>query len=160
MRGGPSRFLAPELQHNSDDETKPTCRPRKSSDVYSFACVCLQVSLHKARIILGHLLEQCLKLYTLRVPDLALIKSAQNRHQPVPPTFQDQDDLDIPDDLWKLMTDCWSVTPNARPETKKLLITLSAMNKRLESHSRRMSPGRGRGNARKIRSQHMSKLPW
>ncbi len=46
MRGGNFRWLAPELMlPELTDGESPSGRPTFASDIYSFACVCIEVRL-------------------------------------------------------------------------------------------------------------------
>ena len=110
---GSIRWMAPEL-HNPELFDIDGTRRTKASDVYSFACVVLEV-----RCCLpphGTILSFS-KLHTLNYPfsdisrDSTVIWKVMNGERPPRPVLEVLDDF-----LWAVVEECWRQHPSHRPE--------------------------------------------
>ncbi|TCD67327.1 hypothetical protein EIP91_000248 [Steccherinum ochraceum] len=108
--GGAVRWTAPELIE-PEEFGLPNRRPTFQSDVYSFACVCIE-------------------LYSLRPPwndlqrDYQVIKKVVDRERPARPTLPEGGK--VADDMWALISACWSHHPQQRPSARTLVYQLTA----------------------------------
>ncbi|EIN10219.1 kinase-like protein, partial [Punctularia strigosozonata HHB-11173 SS5] len=100
--GGNSRWLAPELL---DPELIEQIGFRRTpeSDVYSFACVCLELHTKKA------------PFYHLALDASVLIQILSGKRPPRP-TKEECFGLTISENLWDLMSRCWVAQPTKRPK--------------------------------------------
>ncbi|KAK1231118.1 hypothetical protein PQX77_005773 [Marasmius sp. AFHP31] len=94
---GTMRWLAPELLSGYE-------RPSKSSDMYSFACVC-------------HEIFTGLPPFAELTNDMAVMLAVHQGGCPSRP----QGVLELSDAMWALMTECWDKTPVARPTADQVL---------------------------------------
>ncbi|KAK1235366.1 hypothetical protein PQX77_001414 [Marasmius sp. AFHP31] len=99
---GTMRWLAPELL--SGDE-----RPSKTSDMYSFACVCYE-------IFTG------LPPFAELKNDMAVMLAVHQGRCPSRPQV-----LELSNAMWALMTGCWNTTPEARPTADQALKKVEEM---------------------------------
>ncbi|TDL22511.1 kinase-like protein, partial [Rickenella mellea] len=104
--GGHLRWQAPELLIPADSKEEVGNMTTKS-DVYAFACVCLEI-------------------FTGEVPfsdledDAGVIMAITVKHQrPSRPSTPASAELD--DTLWKIMMSCWATRPEDRPSTDELV---------------------------------------
>ncbi|KAJ3485001.1 hypothetical protein NLI96_g5252 [Meripilus lineatus] len=112
-RGGNPRWLSPELiepeQFPGQDQSR---RPTKASDIYSFACVCIE-------------------LYTKQEPfggqfvDGQITRQVMAGTRPSRPTFLGREGKVMDDTLWSLLTRCWAHNPEGRPTADLLVEKIS-----------------------------------
>lgn len=113
--GNKVRWTAPELL----SDTIP--RPTTKTDVYSFASVCLEVSLHSD---VHHRSSDSFhyKIFSRDVPyrnvdhDADVARLVIQGERPSRPLGDG-----VPDRLWDLMHDCWLATPTERPKMHVVL---------------------------------------
>jgi len=105
--GRNTRWLAYELFKKDEGKADPTTTP--ATDVYAFGCICYEV------------FTGVYPYYELRDEFQVLWAKNENTMPERRPS--------IPDDIWSLMTDCWSVEPSARPDSKQLVVRLKALGK-------------------------------
>ncbi|KAG6906993.1 hypothetical protein DXG01_011040 [Tephrocybe rancida] len=105
-KGGSTRWQAPELHDESDEEVQNTV----FSDVYAFGGVCYQI-------------------FTGKVPfyqfsrDATIISQVKRHKTPLRP-----DESGVPwqewgltESIWQLMEDCWKAAPEERPAVQKII---------------------------------------
>ncbi|KAK7680554.1 hypothetical protein QCA50_016335 [Cerrena zonata] len=95
-KGGPERWLAPEVLDNSD--------PSSSSDSFCFGLVCIEI-------------------YTgeIHFPDLLDARAIDNMSQGRFPSKPNT----MPDQVWALASACWNSIPTQRPTMQQVLTQLS-----------------------------------
>lgn len=115
---GSIRWMAPEL-HNPELFDMDGLRRTKASDVYSFACVALEVRCSEQP---NGIALSFSKLHTLNNPfsdisrDSTVIWKVMNGERPPRPALEMQDDS-----LWALVEECWRQQPSHRPEMEKVV---------------------------------------
>jgi len=110
MPGGAIRWQSPELLDPdlfNMDSSKPTC----ASDVYSFACTCVE-------------------LIAMRTPfeglnDYRVVVDIVKGKRPSRPTLPDGGM--VSDELWTLVNFCWAQEPSARPSAKDVVRHMDAI---------------------------------
>jgi len=101
VSGDVVRYSAPELIENNNVPST------KGSDTYSFAMLILEC-------------------FTEKIPfsdlsrDAAVIHARIRKRQCPPRPDGDSPNNRVSDDLWSLMTRCWSVKPDARPTMEQI----------------------------------------
>ncbi|TCD66580.1 hypothetical protein EIP91_001137 [Steccherinum ochraceum] len=109
--GGAVRWTAPELIE-PEEFGFPNRRPTVQSDVYSFACICVE-------------------LYSLQPPWVELQREYQVISKVVhggrPPRPKLPDGKDVSDNVWSIVTSCWSHKPRDRPSTTTIVQELDAI---------------------------------
>ncbi|KAJ7456411.1 kinase-like domain-containing protein [Mycena galericulata] len=101
-RGGSTRWLAPELMHPSAFECDRFVRT-PASDVYAFACVCLE--LHTGRPPFSDVPEEA----------TVLLKVVMQGERPARP------DTSMSNDLWALVTAAWAQRTRDRPDIEAII---------------------------------------
>ena len=124
--GRAPNWLAPELidQFQSSQPSKP-------SDIYSFGCVCIEVSdtyNHRSSIMIEP--NNFQKLYTGKPPYsglaiLPILRKVQNGEKPPRPTFYGGDIMS--NELWSLVALCLSTSPEDRPTASQLVQELGSL---------------------------------
>jgi serine/threonine protein kinase len=116
--GGNARWAAPEIYRVTDNET--TRSVTVQTDVYSFGCILLEVSLP---ISCGYFLTKQVitQILSGQVPYHYLLREGQvlmelhNGKKPNRPS-----DVFVTDTLWGIINACWADTPNDRPTMEKV----------------------------------------
>lgn len=129
MPGGNFRWLSPELL-DPDNCPSPSGRPRFASDIYSFACVCIEV---RFPVLCPHhnTFSHLLQLYTDQAPFAADLMETQvpirvlRGSRPPRPIFFDGELMD--DGLWEIVQSCWKQNPSERPDAEQLVAKISAI---------------------------------
>lgn len=109
-RSGSVRWMAPELLHPQSVGANQFRRTYQS-DVYAFACVCLEVRTFKYTFLFSYASVQ---LYTGRFPfadfdhDVPVMLQVLKGVRPSKPAR-------ISDNVWQLISTCWSQDPATRP---------------------------------------------
>jgi serine/threonine protein kinase len=117
--GGNGRWMAPELLDPDIIESIGFNRTPQS-DVYSFACVCLEVRPRNFLYII-HLLTSVLQMHTRRAPfyhlthDTSVCLKVTQGNRPPRPNEADCWGIKLSDSLWELMGRCWTAQPTKRP---------------------------------------------
>ncbi|KAL4248584.1 Serine/Threonine Kinase and Pseudokinase [Abortiporus biennis] len=114
VRTGARKWRAPEILipesetgHRHED-TKKLTRLTKASDIYSFACICIE-------------------LYTRRppwhqFPEYLVIIKLLNKERPERPSRSELDPgVILNDELWSIVQDCWDDDVRRRPSARKLV---------------------------------------
>jgi serine/threonine protein kinase len=98
---GSARWLAPELIEGSIPS------PTKSSDTYSFAMAVLEL------VTLKHPYSDRKRDASV-IHDIVVLKRT--------PSFPDEPEVRrwLTKDLWKLMQDCWNLSPPVRPQMQQV----------------------------------------
>jgi len=104
------QWAAPELLDPGHFDLK-SGRPTRESDVYSFACVCIE--LYTSEIPF----HQC-DLSAFQIP----MKVVHQDLRPPRPTFCVADEV-MPNALWSMITQAWSAQPSQRPTAADLVST-------------------------------------
>jgi len=84
-------------------------RPTKESNIYSFACVCIEM----------YTCESPFRNFNLS-PCKLLMKVVHSDLRPERPNFCVADET-MPDELWTLITQSWATNPAERPATTQLV---------------------------------------
>ncbi|KAH8080681.1 kinase-like domain-containing protein [Cristinia sonorae] len=102
--GGALRWMSPEILIDGNE-------PDYASDVYAFGCVCLEVY------------SQSRPFPALN--DAQVIVRIMRKERP--PRIKMKSGEDIPDDLWHLITNCWSSEVTLRPGMNELVTSLLSL---------------------------------
>jgi len=110
LRGGAVRWLSPELI-DPEEYGFESSRPTYASDIYSLACVCVE-------------------LYTSQAPffgtsDGAVLVRVLAAKRPKQPRFHGGEEMS--DALWGLLSRCWAQSPSDRPLTSELVSLFDAI---------------------------------
>jgi len=103
-----NRWAAPELLYPEYFGYK-SARPSKKSDIYSFACVCLELYTSEAPFYQYNLSP--MKIYT----DIV-----QKNFRPPRPKFCVANQI-MPDALWSMVEQAWGHVPSERPTATSLV---------------------------------------
>ncbi|KAJ7266628.1 kinase-like domain-containing protein [Mycena rebaudengoi] len=121
QRAGSSRWMAPELL-NHEVEFKPT----RASDVYAFACLCVEASLPDCPRILQLTLPEQIYMgehpFWNIVHDMPAVLQILNGKRPLRPSSSDPPDgtRAMSDQLWATVEACWVHEPSDRPDMHKV----------------------------------------
>ncbi|TCD61785.1 hypothetical protein EIP91_007939 [Steccherinum ochraceum] len=108
LRGGAARWLSPELL-DPEQFGLESSRPTYASDVYSYACVCIE--LYTSDAPFHELLEAT-----------AMLRVLSGRRPPRPSFLGGKQDVSkMPDALWSLIERCWAQDADQRPLASHLL---------------------------------------
>ena len=124
--GGAVRWRAPELMDPEVSEGDDTLRPTSRSDVYAFACVCIEVCVYA--YLVGNPRLIALQLYTLQKPfpeclrDPQVICKVMKDIRPPKPVLPEG--REISDDIWSLISSSWTRRPDTRPSAATIVKTL------------------------------------
>jgi len=105
------QWAAPELLDPEHFGFK-SARPTRESDIYSFACVCIELYTSETPF------QQC-NVSLFQIP----LKVVQRGLRPPRPTFCVASEI-MPDALWYMITQAWSAHPSHRP-TATMLVSAS-----------------------------------
>lgn len=130
MSGGAVRWLSPELI-DPEQFGLQSSRPTYASDVYSFACLCIEVSIYPhRRSDINPTTSGFIQLYTsqspfLGVSDGTVLVRVLSGVRPKRPTFHGG--AEMSDALWSLVSRCWAQSPSDRPLTHELVNLIEAI---------------------------------
>lgn len=106
---GTVRWMAPERLH-ADSNARRT----QAGDVYAFGCLCLMMHTHKQPF--SHL------------SDFAVIVAVALKGElPKRPTEEQCQGVQMDDDLWTLLLQCWDREPSRRPSMSEVLLHFGVM---------------------------------
>jgi len=103
-RGGNVRWLAPEIM-DPNQATKESSRPTFAADVYSFACVC--VELYEPHALFRH------------HGDFYVVGHVLDGNRPDRPWFRSK--ILMGDRLWDVLSKCWAANPAERLTISEVL---------------------------------------
>lgn len=129
--GGATRWSAPEL-FEPEEFGLESSRPTFKSDIYAFACICIEVWILLSYFCLN--LSLVKQLYTGKPPfpdlmDRQVPRRVVRGDRPPRPSVLNGDAM--PGDMWSLTQSCWSHDVTRRPSADTVVSTLAEV--RLES---------------------------
>jgi len=130
--GGSVRWCAPELLGPITTQREEWVNPTTRSDIYSLAMVIMEV-IHRIRMPSVQTLKRltcCFKVFTGKIPfpnsttvHVVIMISKGER----PPKLPGGETLGLGPAVWKLTEECWSQSPEKRPDAANVLRRFQAI---------------------------------